>query len=250
MRKIFVVEDNPIIARDIRGVLLNDDYEVFIDNFCFEDAITRIQTIKPDLVLLDINLKGNLTGIDIAKYIMNNNLDIPYIYVSSIDDSYSINEVKKTYPFSFIVKPFRPIDLTLKVELFFNALDFSRGYDYSSTSAAEHSNLPYRLKQVVQYIESNLHEKLSVDDLSALTQWGSHHFMRIFSKYMGVTPYQFILDKRISKAKQMLVETQLPVSSIAFDLGFQSQSSFCTTFKKWVGCTPETFRKSKKKLLQ
>jgi AraC-like DNA-binding protein len=103
-------------------------------------------------------------------------------------------------------------------------------------------DIPYRIKNTINYINDHLSEKIELRSLAAITSWKEHHFIRVFTKLMGVTPYQYILSRKIDKAKILLMDDNLAITSISFELGFQSHSNFINAFKKITNTTPEAFR--------
>ena len=105
------------------------------------------------------------------------------------------------------------------------------------------NDIPFILKQSLKYINDNVNEKIKISDLANQTRWESQHFNRLFTQYIGSTPYKYIMDKKIEKAKTLLIETKIPIVQLSFDLGFKSHSNFCSIFKKVTGKTPENFRK-------
>lgn len=114
---ILVVENEAIIAEDIRKILKNYNYEVPEAISTGEAAIKSINKIRPDLILLDIMLKDKLTGIDVAKHIID--LNIPIIYLTAYSDKEIIEEAKKTGPFGYLIKPFRERELTATIQMAF-----------------------------------------------------------------------------------------------------------------------------------
>lgn len=102
---ILVVEDDSIILLDIREVLEAEGYVVHAA-IKPGQALLYLKDSVPDLVLLDINLDDELTGIDIAKFIMEKNIDVPYIYLTSYTDKKTLSEVKDTIPSGYIAKPY------------------------------------------------------------------------------------------------------------------------------------------------
>jgi AraC family transcriptional regulator len=71
-----------------------------------------------------------------------------------------------------------------------------------------------------------------------------HHFLRLFTKYVGLSPYQYILKRKIDISKALLIETDNQIIDIAFEIGFNSHTNFSTRFKKFTGITPEEYRKT------
>ena len=108
--KILVVEDEYIVAADIKMTLKRLNYFVTstVDNG--EDAITKAASEKPDLILMDITLKGSLDGIETAKMIMEQH-GIPVIYLSALNDERTINRALSTKPYGYLIKPFALVEL-------------------------------------------------------------------------------------------------------------------------------------------
>lgn len=113
--KILIVEDQFIEANDLRFILQKADYQVIGIAKSVSQALEFIEQDKPDLVFLDIRLRGKETGIDLAKE-LNKNL-IGFIYLSANSNKSILEEAKKTHPYGFIVKPFRPKDVLITLEI-------------------------------------------------------------------------------------------------------------------------------------
>lgn len=92
------------------------------------------------------------------------------------------------------------------------------------------------------YISKHFSEPLTIETLAANSNMSLFHFTRIFAAETGYTPYQYLIATRINSAKYLLRTPDLPIKDIAFSSGFSSESSFCSTFKKWEHMTPSQFR--------
>lgn len=114
--KVLIVEDEPLIAKNIGMYLNNNDYEVSAIAFDPEEAIFQLKRHAPDLAILDINLESEQDGIDIADFI-NHHHFIPFIYLTSYSDKDTIERAKKTNPAGFIVKPFNEKTLYATIEI-------------------------------------------------------------------------------------------------------------------------------------
>lgn len=100
------------------------------------------------------------------------------------------------------------------------------------------------ITDTIAYINEHFHESLSLDTLATQANISPYHFTRIFAKETGMTPHHYLIATRISAAKFLLKSSGTSVKEIAFRTGFQSETSFCNTFKKWEGCTPSQYRTS------
>jgi two-component system cell cycle sensor histidine kinase/response regulator CckA len=114
--KILIVEDEAIVAEDIRNSLQNLGYTILAVVSSGEKAITKIEEDKPDLVLMDIVLKGDMDGIEAASQI-NARFNIPVIYLTAFADENTIERAKLTEPFGYIVKPFDERELHTNIEM-------------------------------------------------------------------------------------------------------------------------------------
>ena len=114
--KILVVEDEMIIAAKISMQLTNLGYEVTGILPRGEQAIQQVKENKPDIILLDINLKGEIDGIETARQVQLF-ADIPIIYLTANSDEATFNRAKPTKPSAFISKPFKQLDLQRAIEL-------------------------------------------------------------------------------------------------------------------------------------
>jgi len=111
-----VVEDEMIIGAKISMQLTSLGYEVTGILPRGEEAILHIKENKPDIILLDINLKGELDGIETARRVQQF-ADIPIIYLTANSDEATFNRAKPTRPSAFIAKPFKQLDLQRAIEL-------------------------------------------------------------------------------------------------------------------------------------
>lgn len=114
--RVYIVEDDPIIGEDIKDMLTNVNYEVVGIAYDKSEAIESIDKLKPDLVLLDINLEGNFEGFDIAEHI-NKTRKIPFLYLTSYSGKEILERAKPTLPMGYIVKPFNEKELYSAIEV-------------------------------------------------------------------------------------------------------------------------------------
>ena len=113
---------------------------------------------------------------------------------------------------------------------------------HASTSHARHSLAPRRLQRVLDFIEAELAEEVSLDDLASVAESSRSHFSRAFRDATGFPPYRYLLHRRIEAAKTMLLESQIPISEVSERCGFKNSAQFTVMFKQFLGSTPARFR--------
>jgi len=114
--KILVVEDEGIISKDIERALTQMKYDVCARAASGPDAIAKAREFRPDLVLMDIVLKGAMDGIEAAD-IIRHELDIPVVYLTAYTDQEKIDRARESEAFAYIVKPFEDRELHSNIQL-------------------------------------------------------------------------------------------------------------------------------------
>jgi two-component system, sporulation sensor kinase A len=141
-KHILIVEDEAIVAKNIENILKKKaDYKPFIA-FSKKEAMEQIKTVKPDLVLMDVKLKGKADGIETATEIRTH-FDIPIVYLTAYADDEIIERAKITEPFGYILKPFEEGELysAIEIALYKHRLDKSlKESEERYRIAIEHSN--------------------------------------------------------------------------------------------------------------
>lgn len=102
----------------------------------------------------------------------------------------------------------------------------------------------WRLKRALEYIDANLAEPITLGDLAAVTGLSSMHFAAQFRVSTGIRPHEYLLRRRIERARELLLQHDFSIIDVAFSVGFQTQSHFTTVFKRFVGDTPHQWRRS------
>lgn len=113
---VLVVEDESIVSKDIQHSLTKLGYSVIGAASNGEKAIDLAKTNKPDIVLMDIMLKGEMNGIEAAD-IIRDKISIPVIFLTAYADESTLSRAKVTEPYGYIIKPFKEIDLHTSIEM-------------------------------------------------------------------------------------------------------------------------------------
>jgi AraC-like DNA-binding protein len=102
---------------------------------------------------------------------------------------------------------------------------------------------PKQLKTIVDYIRSHLHYELRLYQIAEQVKLSPYYLAHAFKTTTGLSPHQYVLHCRLERAQWLLQETQTPIATIAYDVGFGSQSHMTTVFQKMLQITPSLYRK-------
>lgn len=117
-KKLLIVEDERIIAEDIRRIVHNLGYEVLDIVSSGEKALSVVDNTAPDLVLMDIHLDGKMSGIETAEQIYKSHQS-PVVYLTAYADEMTLLKAKISEPFGYILKPFDEKELHATIEMAF-----------------------------------------------------------------------------------------------------------------------------------
>lgn len=103
---------------------------------------------------------------------------------------------------------------------------------------------PWQARKVEAFIEENLDRAITIDSMAALARLSTGHFGRAFKDSFGETPHAYVMQRRVERAKRLMLSTQEPLSQIAIACGFADQAHFSNLFRKQVGATPNAWRRT------
>ena len=126
------------------------------------------------------------------------------------------------------------------------ALALHLAQHYSTTSRAN-TNVPGgiaegSLRRVLEYIQANLDGDLHLQELAEISDLSTFHFAKLFKRSTGCSPHQFVLQRRLERAKELLRNPHISLSEVSLRAGFADQSHLSNVFRRFVGLTPARFR--------
>jgi len=101
-----------------------------------------------------------------------------------------------------------------------------------------------RLKEVLSYIEDNLSQDISLNDIAAVVGLSASHFKSLFRQSVGLPVHQYLIRRRVERAKQMLGENEMSISQIALEVGFAHQSHLAHHMRRLLGVSPKVLRQT------
>lgn len=184
--KVLIVEDEPLIAEGIKLHLSDSSFTVSSMAYDPDEAIQALKSGHPDIAILDINLEAEKDGIEIAKYITDNN-PIPFIYLTSYSDSHTMERAKATSPAGFIVKPFNKKTLLATLEIAVSNFLHQANHHVPSLSISKinsylHSALSEREFELLQLIYDGKNNQEICDQLFIAMNTVKRHVTNIYFK--------------------------------------------------------------------
>lgn len=166
--KILIVEDELLIAEDIRMQLENLGYAVNGMAVSYNEAVDNIMQDLPDLVLVDINIEGSKDGIELGHF-LREEAEIPFIYLTSNSDKATIMRAKETHPDAYLVKPFKPEGLFTSIEM---ALASAGTQTQTDEDTESHDD--YFLKDCLFVKKDNVFIKVKIENIKYIKSEGNY----------------------------------------------------------------------------
>ncbi len=114
--EVLIVEDELIVAEEIKEILLKNGYQIYGQFDDSVECLEKIKSSKPDIALLDINIKGDLDGIELAQKIKELH-SIPIVFLTAYSDDHFLKRAKNVEPAAYLTKPFKERDVTASIEI-------------------------------------------------------------------------------------------------------------------------------------
>lgn len=243
---IFMMESNCTVKSQ------SETYEMSTGDILFIPPYKMHKLISPHtciqfIVQLDLSVLSNFGILSSVQMSVNdillcNRKECPHIYdtifnnlVDMINSYFENNIYWELETYSHYMKMLtviaRNISLTQKVN------PDTIGYN------KEHFD---KFSDLLQYLENNYSEPLTLDSVSSHVGFSKYHFVRLFKEYTGTTFLDYLTQKRIQHAKELLAGN-MGITEISYTCGFNNQTSFCRTFKKICGCPPTVYRQQIRK---
>ena len=238
--------------------LIRDNYDSLLITHILSGSFTYVKDSKHITAR-----KGDTVILDCYKpheYYTNDSFESVWIHISGANSTDIFNEIESTEGNLIKCK-----DIQHLRKLLFRVFDSMKGetptteLNYSldiykiftellnPQSAKTKGEISYEdsVHKVKEYIAENLNEKLTIKNLAKSVNMSSSHFSRVFKQQTGFSPYDYILISRINRAKYLLQTTNMTIASVAYEVGFNSESNFIYYFTENEGISPGKFRKLK-----
>ncbi|MBQ3437118.1 MAG: response regulator [Fusobacterium sp.] len=254
MYKLMVADDEPLIRRGIKQLIdlsslrIKEIYEASNG----EEALKVFEEFKPEIVLMDINMP-KIDGLSVAKKIKAINPDTKIAIITGYNYFDYAQSAIKIGVEDYILKPISRKDVSEIIVKLVNSLH-KRKKDREIEKILEkitigdfQEDIPQKnYKILIQNIieESYTDSQFTLSTLSEKLELSSGYLSTILKKYFGIPFQDYILQKRMEKAKLLLLTTELKNHKIAEQIGFEDVNYFITKFKKYYKITPKQYRET------
>lgn len=169
----------------------------------------------------------------IEKLYPHNNLVSPLLFmIRQLANNFNENKERIAELYYKLMEKLLQLDVEVRKEI----------SNIKAIKSSTKKELYKRLHYAKDYIDSCYASEISLHELSLITLMNTAYFLRQFKKYFGITPYQYLVQRRMQVASEMMYHTDLPVADVCNAVGYEDISSFARLFKKHCGFTPEVYR--------
>ena len=242
MRKLSVLlVDDEIMIREGFKRLFDweaHDCEVVGEAADGMEAMTQIDILRPDIVIMDINFPI-MNGLKVIQLSRIKHPDIAFVIVSGYDDFSYCREALRLQITDYILKPVNYEEFgtcidNLKISLFERRM---------STVEEPQKQEERTINGITRYLQEHLSEEMSLSVLAEEFHLNSQYISQLFKSEIGVGFLAYLTNIRMEKAKKLLLSTSLSVAEVAEQSGYGDYRVFTKVFKKAEGITPSQFRR-------
>ncbi|WP_159888355.1 response regulator transcription factor [Paenibacillus puerhi] len=252
VKTILVVDDEPLTREGIRKTLeawSTGRYHIICAANGTE-AIELLESRAVHLLLTDIRMP-EVSGLEVMEVIRSRGHRPVAIVISGYADFQYAQSAIQLGVVNYLLKPVHKRKLIEAVEEAIHAQEQRERVETMEKlvdpllmhAKAETKQYSPPIRQAVQFIEEQLHEPLGMSDIAAQIHLNPSYFSSLFKEQTGLTFSEYVTRKRLQKAKELLVQTRIPVADISDRVGYQTAKYFIKLFKDYEGISPTQYRK-------
>ncbi|WP_180271510.1 response regulator transcription factor [Fredinandcohnia onubensis] len=249
MVKVLIVDDEEHVREAIEYLV---DWEKFkIKERFFAGSVDEAEEIikahKPEILLCDMKMPEK-SGVDLIESVKLAHRDMQIIVISGHDDFEYMRAVIQAKAVDYILKPIRKQELEAAIESAvknWKELSLSKEWLELVDREKPETKKTDVIQEIKTYIDHHFKEKITLDILAKTFYVTPPYISGRFKEMFGMTVIDYVTSLKIKNAKYLLLETNMPVIEIAYELGFSNENYFSKVFKKYEGLSPKNFREKK-----
>ena len=236
--RVLLVDDEIIIRRGFRQLFDWEahDCEVVGEATDGMEALSQIDSLNPDIVIMDINIPI-MNGLKVIQLSRMKHPETAFIIVSGYDDFAYCREALRLQITDYILKP-------VDYEEFGACIDNLKIALFQQKSAEETEGGEERIiNKIVRFVQNHLAEEISLSVLAEEFHFSTQYVSQLFKNEIGVNFLTYLTNIRMEKAKKLLLSTDLPIAEVSEQTGYGDYRVFTKVFKKSEGVTPSQYRR-------
>ncbi|MBO9605356.1 MAG: response regulator [Paenibacillaceae bacterium] len=240
MYKVFLVEDEAMIRRGIKKLIeeVIRGYTVVGEAANGREAIEKLAGQQPDLLVTDIRM-NEMGGLELIEHIRRHHAEMPILIISGYHDFVFLQKALRFHVADYLLKPIDRIELAQALERIRLKLESGRPSAAQGNPVAEERLI---IKEIKHVIRERLDQELSLQVVAEHVHLNHQYLSTLFKMETGQNFYDYIVECRMNRAKQLLKETNLKIYEVAGMSGYVSAKHFMAVFKQTVGMTPTEYR--------
>lgn len=238
MYKLLIAEDEELERMALKKIIERSFSNIIILNSAKngEEAVNFARIHMPDILLIDIRMPVR-NGIEAHKQIIKFHPNIKTIIITAHSEFVYAQEAIKYNVYDFLLKPVSPDVICSCIESIISSSEKIASADSVDTPFSQEV-----INQCLKIIELNYLNDLTLSDIARQVHLSEKYFSRYFKCKTGYTFTQYIQTLKINRAKDLLLDTSIPIFRIAMDLKFSDSAYFTKVFFKHEGITPSQYR--------
>ncbi|MDO4454274.1 MAG: AraC family transcriptional regulator [Eubacteriales bacterium] len=239
---LLIVDDNVPVVHGIENII--DRKENSIDGifkaFSMHRAMEILKREKIDLLISDIEMPGG-SGLDLIEWVNEQKICCISIILSSFADFHYAKKAISLGVSEYLLKPVENEELMRAIKKAQQKLPAKQKEMEQEKNTDETGS--DMIEKIKQYIEEHLSQEITRKEIAEFAGFNQEYLSTLFKKETGDTLSEYIQKKRLSVAKKLLRKTNLPISLISQECGYETLSYFSNVFRQRVGVSPREYRK-------
>lgn len=237
--RVLLVDDEIMIREGFKKLFdwEGHDCEVVGEAADGMEALTKIDTLVPDIVIMDINIPI-MNGLKVIQMSRAKHPEMAFVIVSGYDDFSYCREALRMQITDYILKP-------VNYEEFGSCIDNLRISMFENRIKNEPDlQEEHPVRAIVRYMQEHLNEEISLSLLSEKFNLSAQYISQLFKSEIGVNFLAYLTNIRMEQAKKLLISTSLSIAEISEKSGYADYRVFTKVFKKAEGITPSQYRRN------
>lgn len=235
--KIIIIDDEPKIRKGLSKILNMHPGWTVLDTFTEGESAIRFLAENPvDVVITDIHMPG-MTGLDMIARIKETNKKLSFVILSGYGRFEYAQRAIDLGVKKFLMKPTSPEEVTQALEQIESEMT-----DRAPSTLAQKPTNNLVIMRAKEYIDLNYRKKFTLTDMANALYISPNYLSDLFKKHTGMKFSDYLLEVRMEKSKEYLMDIQYKVGDISALVGFSDARYFSSTFRKRYGMSPLEFR--------